>query len=365
MITMFNYKKSDEELFNDIIDGAVESVRQYSVGIADRKAYEELQANLNANVAKYCVSGTRYEAAFAKDGGAVFNNPNVIRNKTVKENFDAVIAQVINAALPMTTSDKYGETFMDIHQIGWGDTARFLISSNDLFKVNEVAEGIHRGILQPIYNNEVTVNCGTIEIATSIDWYPVAAGVFDWGNFGARAGRSFEGYIMGKAIAAMTSATAAQGAAYSAAGFSNAQWTTLAQRVAAANGGAQVYAVGTLAALGNVIPTQQGLQYGLGEEVAKKGFLDKYLGVTLAPIDQAMVPGTVNSTATLMIPDDKIYLVASEAYKPVKVVFEGDSVVVEEIAERTTDKTYWIDVQMKIGVAAVVGSKFGTITIGG
>lgn len=365
-MTLFNYTKSEDENFNAIVEGVANSVARVLEGDCNSKEYFDIQSDINFSMAKYLVSGTRYESQFEKKGaeaGELLKNPNVSRNKDVRANFNAIIAQIITTVLPMTTSRAYGEAFMDVHQVGWGDTARFIISSNDLFKVNEIAEGIHRATLQPIYNNEITVNCGTIEVATSIDWYAVAAGVFDWGQFGARAGRSFEGYILLKAIAAMSSATTELGSAYSASGVDTEQWSTLAERVSAANNGARVYALGTLTALNQAIPATVGLQYGLGNEVAKEGFLDKYLGVPLVVIDQVMVPGTVNTTAQLAIPADTIYLIAADQYKPVKVVFEGNSVVVEEIPEYSTDKTYGVSLQMKIGVAAIVGSKFGVITL--
>lgn len=361
MLAMFNYNRSDDELFNSVVDGAVESTRQMLEGISDRKAYEEMQTLINENIVKYAVQGTRYEKNFEAEGAACLKNPMVVKN--CRANFDAVIAEIINSAIPMTTSKRFGDEFMEIHQIGWGDTARFLVSSNDLFKVNEIAEGVQRGILQPIYNNEVTVNCGPIQIATAIDFYAVAAGNFDWGNFGLRAGRSFNGAIMLRAIAALASATANLGAAYTQAGVSTNAWATLVSRVSAANGGAPVYALGTLPALNQCVPSTVGLQYGLGEEVAKEGFLDKYLSARLIPLDQFIVPGTVNSTAVLGLKDDKVYLVAADQYKPTKVVYEGNSVVVEMDKDQTTDKTYRIWVTMRVGVAAVVGSKFGVITL--
>lgn len=363
MFMTFNYHQSDETIFNDIVDGALESVKLFSEGVKDRKAYDELQKDLNSNIAKYLTDGTRFSALCDKEGSAVLKNPNVTKNTAIRDKFDGVIAEIINTVIPTTTSRRFGEEFMEIHQIGWGDTARFLISSNDLFQVNEIAEGIRRATLQPIFNNEVTVNCGPIEIATSIDWYQVAAGNFDWGNFGFRAGRSFEGYIMLKAIAAFLSSAPTTGSPYAVAGINNKQWTTLAERVSSANGGADVYALGTLAALGQVYPSVAGLQYGLGEEISKEGKLDRYLGVRLVPIDNYLIPGTVNTVAALGVPQNLIIMVAADAYKPVKVVFEGSSVSVEWVPEQTTDKTYRISVQMRIGVAAIVGSVCGVITL--
>lgn len=361
MIAMFNYNRSDDELFNAVVDGAVESVRLTLNGIEDRKAYEEMQSLINDKAVKLATVGTRYEKNYETEGAACLKNPNVAKN--CRANFDAVIAEIINAAIPMTTSKRFGETFMEIHQVGFGDTARFLISSNDLFKVNEVAEGVQRGVLQPIYNDEITVNASPIQIATAVDFYAVAAGNFDWGNFGLRAGYSFNGAIMLRAIAALASATTNLGAAYTQAGVTTNSWATLVSRVSAANGGAPVYALGTLPALNQCVPNTVGLQYGLGQEVAKEGFLDKYLSARLIPLDQFIVPGTVNGAATLGLKDDKVYLVAADQYKPIKVVYEGNSVVVEMDKDQTTDKTYRIWVTMRIGTAAVVGSKFGVITL--
>ena len=75
------------------------------------------------------------------------------------------------------------------------------------------------------------------------------------------------------------------------------------------------------------------------------------------------IPGTINTTAQLAIPTNVIFIVAADMYKPVKIVFEGDSVVVDWIPEETTDKTYAVRIQTKLGVAAICGSKFGTITL--
>ena len=361
-MTSFEYKRSSDENFNAIVDSAIEAARAKRQGkiVAD---YAERMKEINDAVVKFSVADTRYESMFESQGSAIFKNPNVVRSSAVRENFNAVIAQIINAVAPEVTSARYAEFLAEVVQVGWGDTARFIVKSNELFKVNEIAEGINRGVLQPIYDDEYTVNCGTVEIATSIDWYPVAAGVFDWGDFALRAGRSFEGYIFLKIIAAMTSAVTEVGAGYSASGLSNENWTALHERVRAANGGAAVYAIGTLAALSQVYPQTQGLQYGLGSEIAKEGFLDKYLNTPLIPVDNVLVPGTTNTTATLAVSDGTIYFVAADAYRPVKVVFEGDSVTIENIPEETNDRTYGISIKMKVGVSAIVGSKFGTLTL--
>lgn len=358
----FNYHTSENQAFNDIIDeiAFLSTERLEGREVAD---YEKRLFALNEAIGRYATEGTRAEKAFAAKGLACFKDPNVTRNSDVRENFNVVIAEVINAVVPTVISTTYSRYLAEVRQVGWGDTARFIVRSNELFKVNEIAEGVNRGVLQPIYDNEYTVNCMTTEIATSIDWYAIASGVMDWGDFGYRAGRSYEGYIMLRIVAAMTTATGLVGEAYSVAGVDTENWTNIVDRVSSANGGAAVYGIGTLNALNQVYPSVVGLQYGLGQEIVKEGYLDKYLGARLIPIDQVTVPGTINTTAQLAVPTNVIFVVAADMYKPVKIVFEGDSVTVQWDSTYQSDKAYAVRIQMKIGVSAIVGSKFGTITL--
>lgn len=360
---MFNYKESSFELFNEGVEGVIEATKRTMEGIKDRKSYEELLKGLNETVAGIIVNNTPFAQKYEEEGAKVLKNPMVLKNENAIAQFNAFIAQVIYATIPMSASAKWGEEFMEVRQAGWGETARFLVSSNDLFQINEIAEGIVWGNLQPIYNNEVTVNASPIQVGTKVNFYAVASGNFDWGNFGLRAAVSFNSCTMIRAINALTSATTELGAAYTQAGISADTWTTMAQRISAANGGADVYALGTIGALGKAIPNTVGLQYGLGKEVMDKGYLDKYMGVRLIPLDNAIVPGTLNSSAKLLLADDRIYLLPLGHERPIKVLYEGDSIEVTRDALRSTDKTYAVNVTYRIGVAAVVGNKFGVITL--
>ena len=364
MMEMFNFNSQDKT-FDAIVTSIVDSAKtRFEAQTEPSK--EELRLQ-NEAIVKYALEGTRFEAKFEQEGLACMKNPQITKNETVRSNFEAVIAEVVNAIAPSVTSADYSRFLAEVRQVGWGDTARFIIRSNELFKVNEIAEGVNRGVLQPIFDNEVTVNPSPIEIATAIDWYAVAAGVFDWGDFGLRAGRSFEAYIFLKVIAAMTSVTGDMiGAGYIANGYTPANWTNLVQKVSAANGGAPVYAIGSLGALTKVNTTGAnglGLQYFVGEDYLSKGYIDKFLGARMIPVDPALVPTTINSTADLAVPDNKIYMVAADAYRPIKIVFEGNSMTVERIPEETTDKRYGIRIQMRVGVSAIVGSKFGRIDL--
>ena len=362
MLKMFDYRKKDED-FNSIVDEAV----AFAAAELQNKTIEnkdERLANLNQSIIKYCVTGTRYESLYEAKGAEVFKDPRVQKSAEVQENFNAIIAEIINPILPMVSNEDFIRFFADVKQIGWGDTARFIVKSNELYKVNEIAEGALRGTMQIIHDNEVTVNTKNIEITTEVDFYQIASLGYDFGDFGLRAARSFEQYIFLKIVAALASATSVNGAVYTASGFSKANWSAIAQKVSAANGGSVVWAIGSLGALANVVPAETGLQMGLGERLANEGFLEKFIGVRLVCLDPAFAtPYGVNTNGNLAFADDEIYFIGVGAYKPIGIVYEGDTLVVEKDATQTPDKTYRIKIGMRVGVGAILGSKFGLLNL--
>lgn len=358
---MFSYTRGTEA-FNDIIDETLNFASAYLNEKSVENKDERLKT-LNLNLGVYCAADTKVAKYFEDKGLDAFKDPHVIRNKDFLDNFDAVIAQVINPILPMVANFDMIRFLADVRQVGYGDTARFIIRSNELYKVNEIAEGVNRGVLQPIHNDEITVNASPIEIAAEADWYQMAAGVFDLADWGLRVARSFEQYIFLKVLGALTSGVTRLGAAYNLTGFTQANWTALAQRIAAVNGNSGVFAIGTLAALGSIIPAQAGLQYGLGKEIVEKGYLDHYYGTRLVVLDQALKFNTINTTAEFAVPDDMIYFLPVYGDKPIKLVYEGDNVLVEREPTRTPDKTYRVRIQERVGVAAVIGSKIGVLDL--
>ena len=323
MLKMFNYRKRNDEVFNSIIDETVAFAAAQMNGRELENKADRLK-NLNEAVIKYSMSGTRYEALYEEMGAAAFKDPRVIKNSDVQENFNAIIAEMINPILPMVSNEDFIRFFADVRQIGWGDTARFVVRSNELYKVNTVAEGVLRGTMQIIHDNEITVNTQNVEIVTETDWYQIAALDYDFGDFALRAARSFEQYIFLKIVAALGAAAGTPGATFTAAGFTKANWSTIAQKTSAANGGTPVWAIGTLAALNNIVPPEAGLQYGLGQKIADQGYLDKFFGVRLICLDPAFAtPYGVNVNGDLAFADDEIYFIGVGSYKPVCLVYEG------------------------------------------
>lgn len=360
MKKFFQYTQSDEA-FNSLVDNNLDLARQAFSG---KKAadYADKNRELLEAMGARMAEGTRFEAKFESEGLAMFKNPTVNRNSDIRENFNLVIAQVINAIVPEVVNESFETYLAEIKQVGYGDTAVFQIESNDLFKVNQKAEGVRKGVDQPMFDDEITVVASPLTVDASIDWYPFAAGVFDMGNFALKIARSYEAHIFTRVVKGMLAAENTFGSAYTANGVTPQLWGTLRQRVSAANGGMNVIAIGTEVALSSV-SLGGNSQVAIGEEMNKVGYLDQYLNTPLIALKNVLVPGTVNGAATLALSDNKIYMIPVGGTKPVKILFEGSEMSVSFNPDETSDRRYGITVELRVGIEAVCGSKYGTITL--
>jgi hypothetical protein len=340
---------------------ATARVLNFSAPNADQ--YKEDNKTFMESLMKHCVDNSL--GHYAWNGIDTIKNSMVNQDVGFRSTFNAVISQIMTPVAPAVVSATYME-IAEIQQVGYGETGRFIVNPNDTFLVQDIAEGVQFGGLQRLYKNEVVVNPQPKQIRYDMDWYQVASGIFDFGEWAYKVGISFAGYINAVVIQAFTAVINdlfVASSPYVAAGWSDLQYITIGQTVKAANANKDILVFGTLIALGSVIPNQVGLQYGLGEEWSKVGYLDSYKGFKLMEIDQALVPGTVNTTANLIVPNDVLYFIAVDGYRPIKVVFEGANVTVETVPTETPDKTGGLAITMRMGTTVAVGSKFGALTI--
>lgn len=293
----------------------------------------------------------------------------MLHNKTIfKETFNVILAQMMTPIVPAMVSAEFMD-MADVLYTGWGDTARFKVNSNDTFFVHRIAEGILQGSVQRLYNDELTLNPQPYNIKTTVDWYQVAAGLFDLGEFIYRVGYSFNAYITQMVIAAITeNIKNGYPSAYFVNGFSTQTFAKLAEVLRAANGGAKVHAYGTLAALSAVRPeggaasTVANMQMQLGEEWSKVGYISTYMDVDLIRIPQILIPNTINTAPITGIPDNTIYMFADGGYKPVKIAFEGQAITVDIIPTESPDMEMGVNVTSHFGSTFIAASKYGAIT---
>lgn len=121
--------------------------------------------------------------------------------------------------------------------------------------------------------------------------------------------------------------------------------------------------MGTNLALANIMPAASAtsaFRYGEDSAIIKTGFLPSYKNVPLYEIQNALKPNTINgATVETVVPDDMIYFMAMGQDKPIKVAIEGQNVVVNTDPLNSADHCYCMTVDMRVGVDAIVGAKFG------
>lgn len=344
-------ERDSQKSFADILN-------EMNVGTDERSRNEKFIEKM----AKYCATFSGLDTTEFKLGDVA----GMQKNTAFKEKFNAILAQILTPVIPAMVSAEFMD-MADIVNIGWGETAKFKIRSNDSYFVTRIAEGVLDGSVQRVYNDEVTVNPQPLNIKTTVDWYQVAAGVFDIGEFVYRIGISFSSYITNVVIKTMLDYIDKMPTAYVVDGFSTITFARLAEIVRAANNAVNVRAYGPLTALMSVLPglgastVVANLQLGLGKEWTELGYLGRYMGVDMHRIPQIVLPNTVNSNPALAIPADMIFMFADGGYRPVKIVFEGTAVSIDIIPTESSDKEMGVQITMRMGASLIAASKFGVI----
>lgn len=353
---------NDEQ--NELVQAFYDLSMDFKAGKANDKEYLKKNAKFSEKIGEYCVKSSGNEWT----GAEMLKNPQFTNyNTNFTTHFSTILSQAITPVVPALTSREY-ERLWDVVQVGWGDNAKYEVESNELFIVYDIAEGINRQNLQTTYNTEYTVSASKRQISTSVDWYKVASGKFDWGKMGVKIAQSFMVHLQLLVINAMTKCVANAAdwgiAGYKKIGATDENWISLRQLVSAANN-SDVYAIGTYDALAKITPHDAGFRFGPTDDLVTVGYLPSYKLVPMVELDQAILPGTINSAKpSLVIPNDYIYFIPMGFNKPVKVVYEGDNVLVNVDPLKTTDLTLGLTISMYVGADVIVGSKFGVLDVG-
>lgn len=164
--SQFQYAKLLDDTANQIVEAGIQLTKEYAeLKGKSNEEYNEHKASFTESLMEYCTKKAGYEFA----GLNTVKNPQITRDEGFRKTFNAVIAQIITPVAPAVVSNRYME-LADVIQIGFGDTARFPIRSNDLFFVSDVAEGVQFGGLQRLYNDEIVVNPTPKQIRYDIPW---------------------------------------------------------------------------------------------------------------------------------------------------------------------------------------------------
>lgn len=315
MKQIFSYNKFNEDIADSLVETCYSLAQKSIEGKNNTPEYVEANKTFNTEFMKYCVESNGMKWT----GLDMIKNPMVFKKTGFQETFNTILAGAITPVVPTVASAGY-EQLYDVVQVGFGDSAKYTIDSNELFIVNSLAEGIARGGVQTASNNEYTVTAKREQVSLFVDWYHVSSNKLDWGKLLQKIGASFAAYIQARLAKVMASVIARNNdvntnnqdgiAGYIANGLTDENWLLTARDIKLANGGADVYALGTSIALASVLPdSAKGFRYGEDSAIVKDGFLPDYKNVPMIELGNALVPNTINGTPEVVLPDDIIYMI--------------------------------------------------------
>lgn len=284
-----------------------------------------------------------------------------------------IYQEVITPILPAIYSESIS-LFADMVEVGFGETYSLTISSNYIPVFQDSAWGASRSVPRNrFYDKVYTLNPSPRTAAITAKYMQLIGNGMDFGKFFANIAAGMYAKTCALWNAAMTAAASDSslipaGLSYV---FNNQNWIACANKVSALSGTSisNVIAYGSAQALSKVLPTQAtgssnvnmdaAIATLLGADYTRTGYLGEFLGVRLMPMQDAIVPNTLNT----ILSTSNIWLMAGNGYKPMTIATNsGTPITLELDPTKSADFEIGINITMSIDSVSVFASKVGLVT---
>lgn len=200
-----------------------------------------------------------------------------------------------------------------------------------------MSNGKRHAFGQRQYTNQSSLIPVNRAITVMEDYYRILAGKRNLAEYAMKVIMAFEEEMSLDIYNAINDTYSSLGANFKTASYTQASFVQLAERVSAANGGANTVVFGTKTAFSNVLPDNDNLKQGLGNEYAKVGYIRDFMGVDMMPLKQKVEWTTGNYG--FRIDNTRMYFISTNVNKLVKVAIEGDIMSFTDIASDTATLT--------------------------
>lgn len=280
------------------------------------------------NVEKYSVRQSQdalRQAMVEANNGKTTLNYKDIRDGKCNGLFTLIEEILSNTIVEGLQGDEFFNAMVDFRNVAEGDQNLFLVEDNNLFVVAEAADGtqgIRRQRLGGVSETSIPTSLKVVRIYEELN--RVLSGRVDFNVFIQKVAESFRKKMLDDIYALWSSATAAQmgGVTYfpTAGAYNEDELLELVEHVEAAAGGKQATIIGTKAALRNLKESIQA--NGAKDELHNMGYYGKFYGTPCVAVPQRHKVGS-----TEFVMDDKVLTIIAGDDKPLKVVYEGDPIV--------------------------------------
>lgn len=222
--------------------------------------------------------------------------------------------------------DEYFNALVDFRNVAEGDKNLFLVEDSNLFVVAEAADGtqgIRRQRLSGV--NEVSINTSLKVVKIYEELNRILSGRVDFNTFISKVGESMRARLLEDIYILWNTATAADfgGVSYfpTAGAYDEDELLKLIDHVEAAANGKPATILGTKKAVRNLAPSIQGTDSK--SDLYNLGYYGKFYGTPVVTTPQRHKVGSTDFT----LRDDMLTIIAGDD-KPIKVVYEGDPLVI-------------------------------------
>lgn len=336
-------------------------------------AYRELNEKFRDELFVYCA-----RKACEATGAVAPESFDEFKRQSMKfygnANFYAVLqgifTEIVQPIIPAVYSEAV-DRFADTVTVGFGETAHVVVGSNQIPVFQDSAWGALRSTpANYMYEKDYTLNPKPYTALVKAKWYQLIANDMDFGQWMANLSAGLYAKSLAfwnKAMVAATTDTSLVPTAFTDT-FSTNNWTNLANKLAAQNNTSinNIIAISDAVTLSKVLPTNSAAEMDaalatlLGPEYIRNGYLGTFMGVRLMPVQDAMVPNTYNTVLT----KGNIWLVASNAHKPMTIAYNRETPLTFEIDPmKAGDMEMGIQLTASMDHVSIFADKVGLITV--
>lgn len=283
----------------------------------------------HGNVEKYSMDksmDTLRAALIEANGGSTTLSYKNIRDGKCQGLFALVEAILEKTVVEGLQGDEYFNALVDFRNVAEGDKNLFEVEDSNMFVVADAADGtqgIRRQRLSGVKQVDIPTSMKYVKIYEELG--RVLAGRVDFNTMINKVGEAFKQKLLNDIYTLWSNATAADlgGVTYfpTAGAYDEDELLELIAHVEAAAGGKSATIVGTKKGIRNLIPSIQ--SDGFKDDLYNLGYAGKFYGTPVVVTPQRHKVGSTD-----FVMDDNMLTIVAGTDKPLKVVYEGDPLIV-------------------------------------
>lgn len=318
------------------------------------------------NVEKYSfreAQETLRQALIEANGGSTKIDYRAIRDGKCNGVFSLVEEIIKNTVEEGIQSNPIFDALVEYKNVAEGDAPVFDVYDDTLFYIDKVARGtqaIRRQRLGGVNQITIPVNVHAIRIYEELD--RILSGRADFNEMIDKVAKSEENMIMNEVYDLFANATSADfGGVYiipnvgSAAGsYNETTLLEIIEHVEAAAGGKTANVIGTKAGLRNLMNGITAPAEVAKEDMYNDGYIGKFYGSNVIAIPQRHKIGSTN-----FVYNDKMIAILASSDKPIKLVREGEPLIIPRDPALNMDLTQEYFMAEKWGTGIVMNGNSG------